>query len=113
MARKPDKSPKASRQGSGKTGRWTVRGVPVRLQRAAGDAARAEGKTVGQWLSQLLADSTARGPARPAAPVGGWGETIERRLLHLAEAVFGAGAATEPAPDPEPRVEPPADSVAA
>jgi hypothetical protein len=96
MARKSDKGAKAARGGSGKTGRWTVRGVPVRLQRAAANAARAEGKTVGQWLTQLLAAETARAGV-PSAPVEGWGETIERRLERLEQALFGEGTPAEAA----------------
>lgn len=82
-------------------GRWTVRGVPSALQKAAGDAARARGLTLGQWLSEVV--EAAAGPgtaASPAAADAGWTEAIERRLDRLERAVFaatGADAASEPA----------------
>ena len=70
-----------------KDGRWTVRGVPVELQKAAGDAARARGLTLGRWLTEALAACVAR-DAPPATAAMGWTEAIEQRLLRLEQAVL-------------------------
>lgn len=76
---------------SEKGDRWTVRGVPARLQKAAGDVARARGLTLGQWLSDVLADATARAPRAAAAGTGDWNEAMER-LARLESEVFGDDA---------------------
>ena len=52
--------------------RWTVRGVPARLQKAAAEAAWAADLTMGAWLSQLVEDAVA-GTLPPTEP-----STIER-----------------------------------
>ncbi|MFO1035532.1 MAG: hypothetical protein U1E45_01690 [Geminicoccaceae bacterium] len=72
-----------------KAERWTVRGVPAGLQKAAGDVARARGQTLGQWLSELLTSAVARGRRQPATAAASWEEAIERRLGALEGAVFG------------------------
>lgn len=59
--------------------RWTVRGVPQGLQKAAGSAARAEGVPVGVWLSALLARAVADRPP----PTEEWRTAVERRLTRL------------------------------
>jgi hypothetical protein len=85
MARKTTKPAKADKA---ERGRWTVRGVPAKLQKAAGDAARAEGLTLGQWLSAVLDGATA-GVARETAPSAAWEQAVERRLSHLEAAMLG------------------------
>ena len=69
-----------------KAGRWTVRGIEPALQRAAGDAARARGLTLGHWLNELLREATVAG--MPGATVD---RTVEARLDRLEDAVFGCG----------------------
>jgi hypothetical protein len=86
----------AAEQGS----RWTVRGVPADLQKAVGDAARARGMTLGQWLTEALESAVSR-DAPQAAAAAGWTDAIERRLERLERAVFpdatpAAGAAAAP-----------------
>ena len=67
-----------------KTDRWTVRGVPAKLQKAAGDAARARGMTLGQWLSGVLTTALPqRRTAVPAEATERWEEAIERRVSRL------------------------------
>lgn len=72
---------------SEKGDRWTVRGVPARLQKAAGDLARARGLTLGQWLSDVLTGATARS-ARPPSNGASVDDSIERRLARLEAEVF-------------------------
>lgn len=79
--------------------RWTVRGIPVRLQKAAGEAARAQGLTLGQWLARLLEEGVAR-DAPVGAPSTGWAEAIEARLARL-EARLDGAAGGEAAGDGE------------
>ena len=67
--------------------RWTVRGVPVKLQRAAGDAARARGQTLGQWLAAVLTEAVMQ--EHPGHVEPSWMETIEQRLARL-EGLIGA-----------------------
>lgn len=89
---KPVKAPKGDR--------WTVRGVPGKLQKAAGDAARARGLTLGGWLSEVLTAALAQRTRAPAEAAAAWEEAIERRLAGLEAAVFqGNAAGTETAPD--------------
>lgn len=81
---KLDKAPKGDR--------WTVRGVPAKLQKAAGDAARARGLTLGQWLSEVLTTALpqrARGPETAEA----WEMAIERRVARLEAAMLEPSAA--------------------
>ncbi len=67
-----------------KSDRWTVRGVPAKLQKAAGDAARSRGMTLGQWLSGVLSASLPqRRTAVPVEATERWEEAIERRLARL------------------------------
>ncbi len=85
--------------------RWTVRGVPPRLQKAAGEAARAQGLTLGQWLSRLLEEGTARDAPNGGGPATSWAEAIEARLARL-EARLGeppapASSAGSSSADPE------------
>lgn len=79
-----------------KSDRWTVRGVPAKLQKAAGDAARARGMTLGQWLSGVLATAL---PQRPASiqieAAERWEEAIERRVARL-EAMVRDGDVKRP-----------------
>lgn len=96
MVKKTNRAVKSGKPPKGD--RWTVRGVPVKLQKAAGDAARARGLTLGQWLSEVLTATLPGGGARllsPAAREGAerWDEAIERRLARLEAAVFGEDAA--------------------
>jgi hypothetical protein len=77
-----------------KTDRWTVRGVPPKLQKAAGDAARARGLTLGQWLSGVLGAALAQRKA-PVEATERWEEAFERRLVRL-EAVVFAGERARP-----------------
>ena len=84
-----------------RTARWTVRGVPPRLQKAAGDAARAQGLTLGQWLTRLLEEGTARDAPNGAGPATSWAEAIEARLARL-EARLGEPTAAGDAPGREP-----------
>lgn len=71
-----------------KTDRWTVRGVPAKLQKAAGDAARAKGMTLGQWLSQALTAALPRRGVAPAETTQRWEEAVEQRLARLEAAVL-------------------------
>jgi hypothetical protein len=70
-----------------KSDRWTVRGVPPKLQKAAGDAARARGLTLGQWLSGVLGAALPQRKA-PVEATERWEEAVERRLARLEVAVF-------------------------
>lgn len=98
MAKRKAPRPKAPRSpktvvAADKAGRWTVRGVSAGLQKAAGDAARARGLTLGQWLTEVVEAAVGPGGATPAAAGAGWTEAIERRLDRLEQAVFAAKAA--------------------
>lgn len=73
--------------------RWTVRGVPSRLQKAAGDAARAQGLTLGQWLSRLLEEGVARDAPDGGGAATGWAAAIEARLARLEERLGAPPAA--------------------
>lgn len=75
--KRADRSPRAPR--------WTVRGVPSRLQKAAGDAARAQGLTLGQWLCRLLEEGVARDAPDGGGPATSWAAAIEARLARLEE----------------------------
>lgn len=95
------KATAAARAGSDRGSRWTVRGVPPKMQRAAGDAARARGLTLGQWLTELLGGAVdADALAAPATAATGWSEAIERRLERLERAVFAGDSPAPPAPEP-------------
>ena len=85
-----------------KTDRWTVRGVPSKLQKAAGDAARAKGLTLGQWLGEVLAAALPRRGTLPAEATRRWEEAVEQRLARLEAVVLvkerpAAGVAAEAA----------------
>lgn len=56
VSRKSDKPGRASvaARRIEQSDRWTVRGVPARLQKAAAEAAWAADLTVGAWLSRLV-----------------------------------------------------------
>ncbi len=85
MAKKERKTVKPTKAVVDKTSRWTVRGVPAQLQKAAGDAARARGMTLGQWLTELL-DSATR--VNEAAATSGWAAEVEDRLARLEASVM-------------------------
>ena len=74
LAKKDDKAPRAKPQpAKAEAGeRWTVRGVPVRLQKAAAEAAWAADLTMGGWLSRLVEEAVA-GSLPPSEP-----STVER-----------------------------------
>jgi hypothetical protein len=84
MAKKAERTLKPVK----KTDRWTVRGVPTKLQKAAGDAARAKGMTLGQWLSQVLGSSLPRRGVAPAETTQRWEEAVEQRLARLEAVVL-------------------------
>lgn len=88
---------RATRALPDKASRWTVRGVAVPLQRSAGDAARARGLTLGQWLSEVVEGALADQPERQTTVAGSWRETVEARLARLEEL---AGANASPAAGP-------------
>ena len=71
-----------------KTDRWTVRGVPAKLQKAAGDAARARGLTLGQWLGEVLSSALPQRGVAPAEATERWEEAIEQRLARLEAVVL-------------------------
>ena len=85
MAKKAERTAKPV----SKTDRWTVRGVPSKLQKAAGDAARAQGLTLGQWLSEVLSSALPRRGAAPAEATQRWEEAVEQRLSRLEAMVLG------------------------
>jgi hypothetical protein len=84
MARKAERTVKPVK----KTDRWTVRGVPAKLQKAAGDAARAKGLTLGQWLSEVLGSALPRRGVVPAEATQRWEEAVEQRLARLEAVVL-------------------------
>lgn len=90
MAKKSERTGKPEKASKGE--RWTVRGVPTKLQKAAGDAARARGLTLGQWLSEVLAGALPKRARAPAEAAARWEEAIERRLARLEAAVFDRAA---------------------
>ncbi len=73
--------------------------MPPRLQKAAGEAARARGLTLGQWLSRLLEEGTARDAPDGAGPVTSWAAQIEARLARL-EARLGEPSVAVPSDAP-------------
>ena len=95
MAKRPERIAKTVKPAKGD--RWTVRGVSARLQKSAGDAARARGLTLGQWLSEVLSSSLAARERAPAVGAQTWEQAIERRLVRLEAAVL-----EESRPPPEP-----------
>ncbi|MEK0085021.1 hypothetical protein [Benzoatithermus flavus] len=86
MAKKAERTGKPEKPRRGD--RWTVRGVPAKLQKAAGDAARARGLTLGQWLSEVLTAALPQRKALPAEAAERWEQAVERRLARLEAAVF-------------------------
>ena len=84
MAKKAERTLKPVK----KTDRWTVRGVPTKLQKAAGDAARARGLTLGQWLGEVLSSALPQRGVAPAEVTERWEQAIEQRLARLETAVF-------------------------
>lgn len=89
MAKRDDKGPRAKPVAVKAEGgdRWTVRGVPARLQKAAAEAAWAADLTMGAWLSQLVEQAVAGSlpPSQPSAIERF--ETIERRLDKIERAI--------------------------
>ncbi len=90
MAKKERKAVKPAKAMVDKTSRWTVRGVPAQLQKAAGDAARARGMTLGQWLTELLDGATRESEATAAS---GWAAEVEDRLARLEASMAAPNAA--------------------
>jgi hypothetical protein len=90
MAKKTERAAKPV----SKSDRWTVRGVPAKLQKAAGDAARARGLTLGQWLGEVLGSALPRRGTVPAEATERWEQAVEQRLARLEAAVFDADTAT-------------------
>lgn len=82
---KLDKAPKGDR--------WTVRGVSAKLQKAAGDAARARGLTLGQWLSEVLTTALPQRARGSAEAAEAWEMAIERRVARLEAAMLDPNAA--------------------
>ena len=62
--------------------------MPTKLQKAAGDAARARGLTLGQWLGEVLGAALPRRGAAPAEATERWEQAVEQRLTRLEAAVF-------------------------
>jgi hypothetical protein len=67
--------------------------VSTKLQKAAGDAARARGMTLGQWLSEVLGSALAQHKRTAAPAAEEWEQAVERRLARLEAAVLDEGAA--------------------
>jgi hypothetical protein len=84
-AAKPQKAVKRDRPE-----RWTVRGVSAPLQRAAAEAARGDGLTLGAWVSRLV-ETAVTGREPPAGASVAWREAIEARVARL-EAAAGFGS---------------------
>ena len=82
--------------GQARADRWTVRGVPAKLQKAAGDAARARGLTLGQWLSEVLSSALPRRGVHRPRPRNGGKQAVEQRLARLEAAVFDRTSAARP-----------------
>ena len=95
MAKRTERGGKPEKPHKGD--RWTVRGVSTKLQKAAGDAARARGLTLGQWLSEVLAGALPQRARAPAEAAAQWEQAIERRLARLEAAVFEKTAKPEAA----------------
>lgn len=103
MAKRTERTGKPAKAQKGD--RWTVRGVSAKLQKSAGDAARARGLTLGQWLSEVLTTALAQRTRAPAEAAEEWGQAVERRLTRLEAEVFqrntvGSGAAADGAVRP-------------
>lgn len=103
MARKTTKTPKptkaartvkAAKAKVARTERWTVRGVAGRLQRAAAEAARENGVTLGAWVSGVIEQAVAGREPSTAAMSAEWREALEERITRL-EAAAGLAAAEE------------------
>ena len=62
--------------------------MPAKLQKAAGDAARARGLTLGQWLGEVLSSALPRRGRAPAEATERWEQAVEQRLARLEAAVF-------------------------
>ncbi len=58
-------------------GSWSVKGIDPKTRELARDLARRSGLTLGEWLSQMVAETGDEPPpaAEPAPPVRGWAET--------------------------------------
>lgn len=80
-----------------KSDRWTVRGVPAKLQKAAGDAARARGLTLGQWLGEVLSSALPRRGNAPVEATERWEQAVEQRLARLEATVFDRDTASSSA----------------
>jgi hypothetical protein len=102
MAKK-DKDKKTVRVAAERAARWTVRGVPARMQKAAGNAARARGQTLGQWLCEAVEAALTQVPDGPGAAAAGWRETVEARLAKLESALIGVADGQSATPGEIPR----------
>ena len=58
--------------------RWTIRGIPADLQRAAADAAKAQGRTLGRWVADAINAALAGGQPADERQTGD-----AARLVHL------------------------------
>ncbi len=86
MAKKAKRAAAADDGPVTKTDRWTVRGVPAALQKAAGDAARLEGVTLGRWLTAAL-ERTLVTSGHRAGQGQAWRDEVETRLVRLERAL--------------------------
>jgi hypothetical protein len=96
MAKRAERGPKSGKASKGD--RWTVRGVSAKLQKAAGDAARVRGLTLGQWLSEVLGSALAQHKRTAAPAAEEWEQAVERRLARLEAAVLDESATRTEAP---------------
>jgi hypothetical protein len=80
MAKKEKKALKVTVE---RASRWTVRGVPARLQKSAGDLARMRGQTLGQWLSEVVEAAITNAADAPGIPMTDWRQSIAARLAKL------------------------------
>ncbi|WP_159718306.1 hypothetical protein [Geminicoccus flavidas] len=67
--------------------RWTVRGVPAHLQKAAAEAAWTADLTVGAWLTRLVEAAVADGLPPTELTTTQRFEAIEQRLERLERAL--------------------------
>jgi hypothetical protein len=93
MAKKQKKTAKRTTDPSKGAVRWTIRGVPSRLQRAAGDAARARGLTLGQWVSQALDEALDRNTVASNGESNPWVLAMEERVARLEARILARDAA--------------------
>jgi hypothetical protein len=90
---------KAAKAKAARTERWTVRGVAGRLQRAAAEAAREDGVTLGAWVSRLVEQAVIGREPSAAAMAAEWRQRLEARVARL-EAAAGLDAADAAVAEP-------------